>query len=412
MTVTITVPAVPAGHHPAACWRRTLTRLKSGESGGRAVCGEWLHAGDTVAVPAGTLVLAVDKTTTGWDTHYRTGERYPVKDATVTVYLAGPDGLTELWTRHFKHAKSAFGAGSLKKLARLLEQYPALGGSVTVVEEVRRPNLKPGTCRWCGTVVPARCGHTVGHGEDAQVEDWRSCPPRRAVSGTPCALCGVTVCADDAELVLVREGEGRWETRHRSVMRCTEYPPLSWEEMQQQRQAEREAERKRQEKREKDRQRRQARKREKQAAERAAHDAEQERIKDLATVSRASRELYDKGLGSGRRARLLEHTDTLEDGTTTTRWSVETYVAGSGWNGEDYDPDPGQAEHYTRLPDARGAYQALKFEPAPLRRRAGGPPCDNCERSGARHTRYDSSGIKGTVCDHCNQDEDFMLSFA
>ncbi|MBE9500756.1 hypothetical protein IHE61_31125 [Streptomyces sp. GKU 257-1] len=101
----------------------------------------------------------------------------------------------------------------------------------------------------------------------------------------------------------------------------------------------------------------------------------------------------------------------MEDGTTATRWTVETYSEGRGWTGEDYDPDLGQSKPYTRLREARTAYQALKFEPAPRTPRAGGPPCDNCGELGARHTRFDSSGIRGTVCRECDRDEDVMLSF-
>ncbi|MBE9500757.1 hypothetical protein IHE61_31130 [Streptomyces sp. GKU 257-1] len=128
MSVTLTVPAVPDGHHPAACWRRVLHTLDPGQSGGWAVSGPWLQAGDTITVPDGALILAVDKTTTGWDTNYRTGESYPVQDANVTAYLARPDGPVKVWNRHFKAAKSAFGSASLKKLSRLLDQYPAPGG--------------------------------------------------------------------------------------------------------------------------------------------------------------------------------------------------------------------------------------------------------------------------------------------
>jgi hypothetical protein len=89
MTLTITVPVVPDGLHPSACWRRTLASIDSGKQCGYAVSGEWLHAGGVIEVPDGTLILAVDKATLGWDTNYRTRERFRVEDATVTVFLAG-----------------------------------------------------------------------------------------------------------------------------------------------------------------------------------------------------------------------------------------------------------------------------------------------------------------------------------
>jgi hypothetical protein len=38
--------------------------------------------------------------------------------------------------------------------------------------------------------------------------------------------------------------------------------------------------------------------------------------------------------------------------------------------------------------------------------------CDECGRNGARHQRFDSSGIGGLVCDRCNRCESYELSFA
>ncbi len=38
--------------------------------------------------------------------------------------------------------------------------------------------------------------------------------------------------------------------------------------------------------------------------------------------------------------------------------------------------------------------------------------CDECGRRGARHQRYDSSGIAGVVCDRCSRSASYELSFA
>lgn len=413
----ITVPPLPSGYHPAACWRRTLTGLNPAERGGRCVTGEWLHATDTVDLPAGTLVLAVDKQNTGgWETNYKTGDRYPLEDATVTVYLADADGLTQLWTRHYKRAASAFGATTLKKLGALLDEHPAPGGEITVVREARRPNDKSGTCPWCSKFVPAVWGHVAGHGEDAHVEHYEDCPPRPASTGETCALCGVVVIGIQAQQHLVREGSGRWETRHRVLhgMSCTESPIASPEEQQEQAEERKRAAAKAAEKARQAEERKAARKQAAKDKKRAEHDAEQARVAGLATTGRTSRELYDKGLGGSMRVRLLEHTDALEDGTTTMRWSVETYGTSNGFNGEDYDPDPSTDTPYTELADARAAYQSLKFEPAPRARwrEPSGEPCANCDGPGGRFRRVDSSGIGGVVCASCDKDDDFQLSFA
>lgn len=95
-----------------------------------------------------------------------------------------------------------------------------------------------------------------------------------------------------------------------------------------------------------------------------------------------------KDWGGGWRARLLEHTDTLEDGTTTTRWSVETYGGSSGWNGEDYDPDPGTTEPFTSLPLARAAYRRYQFDPQRGTRHQHRPRprvVDTCPGDDVRH---------------------------
>ncbi|MBB4936558.1 lipocalin [Streptosporangium album] len=39
-------------------------------------------------------------------------------------------------------------------------------------------------------------------------------------------------------------------------------------------------------------------------------------------------------------------------------------------------------------------------------------PVDECHQGTARHDRRDSSGIAGRVCNRCNRDPDYMLSFA
>ncbi|MFF9786374.1 hypothetical protein [Streptomyces nigrescens] len=408
----ITIPAIPAGLHPAGCWRRTLAGLDTEERGGRVARGHFLGPEDVVDVPSGTLIVAVDKSTVGWANHYRTGEEYPMKDAVVTVYVARGEGLAPLWSRHYRQAKSAFGAATLKKIARLLDEHPPPAGPIAMLREARRPNAKAGTCRWCDGFVSVQLGHVTGHGDDVQVEHYEQCPPRIARDGQPCALCGVTVASRQAKSYLRRDGSGEWEARHDRLLHCESSRLPSFEELQAAAQKRRAEEAKAQQRREQDRARRQAKKKAKEAEQEAAHRAEQARIEGLATTSRVSRELYNKALSDHLRACLMEHTDTLEDGTTTMRWTVEEYHPGTGFNGEDYDPDPGTVRKHTRLADARRDYQSLMWEPTPPPRRPSGPRCDNCGAAGAHNERHDSSGIRGIVCNSCDRDEDVMLSFA
>jgi len=398
MTVTITVPEPPPGCDQAASWRKVVTGVDAGRTGGYAVTGEFVAAGDRIEVPEGAVVLTVDKTAAGYTTyrsHHRSYETYQQHTAAVTVWTAGAEGLTQRWSRDFKSAKSAVGALTMRQLRKLLNP-DAASTTVRVVEAAQRPNRGPGHCRWCGESVSVGRGHVVGHGPDAQIEHWRSCPPspRRPEPGTPCTACGVTLTDRDAHMVMVRDGEGRWEPRHTPHLDCTSHSQPSWEDVLAEREADRaaaQAARHAAEKKAtaaaKAAARRAARKADDAAAARAAHEAEQARIRDLATVARESETLYDKAISPGVRMRLIQHTDTLEDRTTTQRWTVETY--GGPAYGTDPDDPAGGYGPFTRLADAREHYQGYRYQSEPRtpdRRPAAIPRCppdgvkhcDNC----------------------------------
>ncbi|MFE0457783.1 hypothetical protein ACFW1A_00800 [Kitasatospora sp. NPDC058965] len=414
---SFTVPEVPAGLHPAGCWRKTVTGLDLTAARGKAVQGEWLNSGDIVALPVGALVVVVDKATTGWAENWRTRERYAKKDATVTVYRIGRD--EPVWTRHFQQDASAFGETTRRKLLALLAAEEVPRDQVEVVREAKRPSHIAGACRWCGEHLPVGHGHLVGHGEDLKVEHYRECPTEPAATGEVCELCGVSVVVGQAERVLRRDGSGRRVVLHhverfsfpRQRM-CEIAPVPSAEEQEAADRARQAAEQAKREKEKADEQRRADRRQKRLEEKLAAEKAEQDRVAGLKTISRTTTAVFDKGLGQGRRATLEEHADLLEDGTTTTRWSVRIYFTGSGFNGEDYDPDEGTSEPYTTKRAAQACYQTLHWEPGPRRERPSGPRCDNCGQYGARHERHDSSGIAGRVCDSCNRDDDVMLSFA
>ncbi|MFD9947664.1 hypothetical protein ACFWYW_46640 [Nonomuraea sp. NPDC059023] len=412
--MNITVPPLPEGLKSAACWRKTIAALNDGERGGAQIIGAWLHAGDIVDATPGTLIVAVDKKTLGWANHHRTGQRYAVEDAKVAVHLVTGDGLTELWSRHYKAATSAFGATTMKKITALLDAHPAPGGEVTVIDEAKRPNHKPGECRWCHTRVPQGVGHVVGHGEDAEVEHYRRCPIRSARDGDVCSLCGRTMVArlSETEVVMVREGDGRWEPRHFERLNCTITPLDTWEELQERLTAEKTEQQRAQAKRAKAAERRAAKAAEKKAAEQAAHQAEQDRVAGLKTTSRAAQELFAKNIAPGLRAHLLEYTDTLEDGTTTTRWGVTVQAAGQGWAGVDNDPDMGQATSFTRLQDAQGFYRGMQWSDErphqPRGRRDRGCPGLDVPHCYGCGTTYAAGGFMsastGTACPGCYDD--------
>ncbi|WP_018219149.1 hypothetical protein [Salinispora vitiensis] len=415
---------VPPAEPKTSAWRKTITALGAGKGGG-AVEGVWLQPGDVVDVPVGTLVVAVDKVTTGHAYTYRGGEPYAVQDATVTVSIVAAEGLRKLWSRHYKSAKSAFGATTQRKIAALLKEHPVPDGEVSVVTEAQRPNRREARCRWCQTTVYAETGHLVGHGENIEVEHFGQCPTRNVAAGTPCALCGVTVSAGrldaPAATMMIREsGGGRWETRHASSVDCTTNPPESHEDYTARCDAQsRAAAEQLRVAGEADERRRQQRAKRKAAREAAARKAEEEEIARVATLtetSRSSVNLHDKGLGGNRRAALDEITISLSDGTTTTRWEVRVYSKGSGWTGEDGDPDEGQSTEHTNKQEAQFAYRRWEFSP-PRRERErntrNAGTCAECLRwVGARFPRQDNSGIPGLVCAKCNLYARYELSFA
>ncbi|WP_431983925.1 hypothetical protein [Streptomyces qinglanensis] len=343
--LTITVPPVPEG---CTGWRKKVTGTDPWQRGGYAVLGSKVEAGRELHVPVGTVILAYDKTVTGQTTAWRGSRTYEVWSTTVTVLVAdnrAEGGLSEVWKPRTGRHQSAFSDSFLGRLKAVLDQVA--------------------TCRWCQGQVVSN-GTLVGRGSKIVAEHTTECPPKRATDGDTCVDCGKTVVSAQAERRLVRKDGGRWETRHRED--CLARPVRSKEEQDAEwtahLAAQKEAARKAAEEKERRRRKAAERRAAKEQEEREAHDLEQARVANLATISRVSEELYNKGIGGGTRARLCEHTDTLEDGTTTTRWTVEIYGGSSGRGGEVDDPDLDTIEEFTRLPTARGTYQQYKFDPS------------------------------------------------
>ncbi|MFF3958460.1 hypothetical protein ACFYY1_35385 [Streptomyces sp. NPDC001890] len=393
-TVRVGVPAVPDGADVHRSWRQVLTGLDESAEGAKAVQGPEVGHGAVVETAPGALLLVVDEHITGWGEAYRTGKAYPLLDAAVMLYLVQADGaLKALWARHFQTAKGAFGAAGRGQLRKhLAARPPAPGLQVSVVDAgPGRPNVKPGPCRWCETVLRKDQGVLVGRGQDAQVEHRGECPTELAKPGTYCAVCGGSVAPGTARIVVVREGEGRREVRHTGS--CAEH--LSFEEHEERaarrradeeelRAAEKAAEAKKAQRRAAAAEKRRAAREAKEKAEREEAEAMRARVESLSVVEETGRqELFNKKLNPyGERMRLVEVSAILTDGEPARWWDVDAY----GVDAEDDD----RGGRYFLPADARSEYQRYSYEEEryrPARRPRTGPV--PCPPGGAKH------------CDNC-----------
>ncbi|MFJ4988696.1 hypothetical protein ACIP9H_33465 [Streptomyces sp. NPDC088732] len=383
--VHVTVPTVPDTADVYRSWRKVLTGLDETAEGMATVVGPEVGHGATITTQAGALLLVVDHTVTGWADPYLGGKRYALLDAALTLSVVQEDGaLKALWSRVFKTSKSAMGAATRAQLRKHLAAHPPVDGQA--VAEVDpgpgRPNLKPGPCRWCAAPLLKSGGVIVGRGEDVEIEHRRLCPTRPADVGTPCGLCGVEVAPGTAAVVMVREGDGRWETRHKGG--CEGQMTLAEHEAAE---AARRAEADKARAAEKAKQQRAAarkataaeKRRAKEAAEKAAAEEMQRRVESLTVVGTpVRRELYDKSLGGRERMRLEEVSAVLSDGRDATWWEVAAY----GGHVEDDD----RGGRFYVLGDARWEYQRYVWSPEPYRP-APRPAVGNvpCPADGAKH---------------------------
>ncbi|WP_127452787.1 hypothetical protein [Streptomyces sp. B29(2018)] len=158
----------------ASSWRRTVTTVADG-TGPDALPGAWLHAGEDVALPPGTLLLTADKNATG-TARSRTGLRYTTEDAHVGIHLVGADGsLTTLWEHQYATSASALGRQTANRARALLGAHPAPGAAPVVLAEAQRPNRRRETCIRCVQGIAPGGGHLLGHGRDTAAEHWPSC---------------------------------------------------------------------------------------------------------------------------------------------------------------------------------------------------------------------------------------------
>lgn len=73
-------------------------------------------------------------------------------------------------------------------------------------------------------------------------------------------------------------------------------------------------------------------------------------------------------------------------------------------------PTAETAAEVTALVAAHTAAKPARKAPAAPRPRRH--VCDECGKKAGKHERYDSSGIAGLVCDSCDREPDYALSFA
>jgi len=360
----IHIPDLCEGADLHRSWRRVLTDSSHIDD------GQELAPGATVSAPVGTLLLSVDQTLTGWGTHYQTGRSYPLMSAQVRWYLVTDAGISRVGQNHFKAAKSVYSVGVANKSQRLLERHPVPSGEIAVLTEGRRrANLKAGECMWCGDVVAKDSGYVVGRGPDAEIEH-RECPRRTADRGSHCALCGVEVVPNQAEQVLLRDGSGTWQTRHRPRIGhrpCTEESIATPEQQEQLLSAQREADRLRREAERAAQAKATAQKVAAAETRRAARvekrrlqveeaEAVQARVESGRVVSSTATEETSKGLGGNARALLHRVDATLDDGGPASWWTVT--VSG------DTDQSGSDAPIYDHE-RARDRYRDLHFDPAP-----------------------------------------------
>lgn len=141
-----TVPPPDGGAHRP--WRKLLHGLDHEMDGGRICLGDWLDCGAVYDLPAGSLIVGVDRQPGG--THNR-----------VRIWRVTTKG--DLKTERdtvFKAYRSAFGPSVRGTLQRLVDKYPPRGrrAPLPVKAAPPRPNDREGFCDRCRQTVPAGAG--------------------------------------------------------------------------------------------------------------------------------------------------------------------------------------------------------------------------------------------------------------
>ncbi|MFF2548310.1 hypothetical protein ACFVUY_37935 [Kitasatospora sp. NPDC058063] len=198
----ITIP--PTDEGAVKPWRKLLTGLDESKRGGFVCLGPWLESGAVYQLPAGTLIVGVDRTS---DTARRVrlwrvttrGELTVARDSTLKTFAA------------------EFGDGIRKTLRTALIKYPPTGQAPRIVQAgapvAPEPNRRDDRCARCNKMVRAGAGLLLGRPGAREVQHKPGeCPPPRNQRGQACTTCGGWV--DPGEGVLDNPAVGVWRVRH------------------------------------------------------------------------------------------------------------------------------------------------------------------------------------------------------
>ncbi|MFD9593147.1 hypothetical protein ACFWA9_10355 [Kitasatospora sp. NPDC059973] len=198
----IEIPAAEDG--AVKPWRKRLEALDETKRGGYVCVGSWVEPGAVYRLPAGALIVGVDRTS-------ETARR-------VRLWRVTTKGeLTATRDSVFKSYAAEFGDGVRKTLRSALDKYPPTHQGPQLVRaaapQAPQPNERADHCALCRRPVPAGAGLLVGKPGSREVQHKPGeCPPLRNERGQRCSACGGWVEPGDG--LLSSPIEGVWNVRH------------------------------------------------------------------------------------------------------------------------------------------------------------------------------------------------------
>ncbi|MFE3504209.1 hypothetical protein ACFXPX_04505 [Kitasatospora sp. NPDC059146] len=185
-------------------WRKLLRALDESRRGGYVCVGPWLEAGAVYRLPAGALIVGVDRTS-------ETARR-------VRLWRVNTRGaLTVMRDSTLKSFSAEFGDGVRNTLRTALDRYPPSVHAPQLVRaaapQAPKPNGRADRCALCGKSVAAGAGLLVGTPGHRSVQHRPGeCPPLRNERGQACSKCGGWV--EPGTGILSSPHEGMWNVRH------------------------------------------------------------------------------------------------------------------------------------------------------------------------------------------------------
>ncbi|MFF7995130.1 hypothetical protein ACFZDG_35835 [Kitasatospora xanthocidica] len=191
----------PAESGAAKPWRKRLEALDETRTGGSVCVGPWLEAGAVYALPAGALIVGIDRTSA-------TARRVRLW----RIDIVG--ALTVVRDSVFKSRASEFGAGVRKTLQVALAKHPPRPyGPVPVRAAAPQANERADYCALCRQPVAAGAGLLLGTPGHREVQHRPgACPPMRNRRRQNCSACGGRVEPGDG--ILINPRCGVWQVRH------------------------------------------------------------------------------------------------------------------------------------------------------------------------------------------------------